>query len=609
MNILKRFNLISAGMLAFLFAAAFYFYFTLPSDSKNIGLYFIIITAILTAAFFFAKSYLFKKIELLKTASDKEESVIRELALLNEMIGFITSEMKFDAILQKLLDMTRILLKTEHSAIFIFEGKENDLKHFQSTLQHTDQNSILDCAKTMFASALGNVIRNNTAARINTFSAPVPSDHPAISNLLAVPINLPKYNTSALLVTVNKKDGFTPNDEDTLFSFSFQAFHSLLIHKEITDLAVTDGLTGLGNHRAFQERLSLELERAKRYSKPLPLIIFDIDYFKTFNDSYGHQAGDKALKDIAQIIKSNLRGVDFSARYGGEEFIAILPETGYEDAAVVAERIRVKVNTYPFTTESNENARLTISAGIACFPTDAMTETDLIRKTDQSLYFSKEHGRDKVSTYQELLTGTIKEIPAELANILADPELKNVEMLARSIDAKSTYTKNHSLEVASYAVMLGKEFQLDDVKMQSLKVASLLHDIGTIGIPDYVINKPGPLTNEEKSIIQGHPALAEMVLKRYPHIEDILPAILYHHERYDGNGYPLGLKGDDIPVLARILSVSEAYQAMISPRPHRRRKSKKEAIKELEKEAGRQFDPKIVNIFVNILDSKKEKAE
>ena len=141
--------------------------------------------------------------------------------------------------------------------------------------------------------------------------------------------------------------------------------------------------------------------------------------------------------------------------------------------------------------------------------------------------------------------------------------------------------------------------------MESLRIAGILHDLGNIGIPEYILNKPGYLTPEEKSIIQGHPGLAEMVLIKYPLIDNILPAILYHHERFDGKGYPLGLKGGEIPLLARVLSIVEAYQAMISPRPQRRRKTREEAIAELRKEAGSQFDPDIVNAFIESLQEKK----
>jgi len=150
---------------------------------------------------------------------------------------------------------------------------------------------------------------------------------------------------------------------------------------------------------------------------------------------------------------------------------------------------------------------------------------------------------------------------------------------------------------------------LEQPQMESLRIAGILHDLGNIGIPEHILNKPGQLTQEEKSIIQGHPGLAEMVLIKYPLIETILPAILYHHERFDGKGYPLGLKGGEIPLLARLLSIVEAYQAMISPRPQRRRKTKEEAVAELRKGAGSQFDPEIANAFIKLLEERNAGSE
>jgi len=541
---------------------------------------------------------------LIKEASEKEQHVIRELSMLTEMMGFITSKMKFEEIIQTFLEMTKNLLKAGHSGIFIFEGEEKELRFFKTTVK--DEETIpLDRAKIMLQGPLGEAIRTKTAIRINKPLTELPLTNLVVNNLMALPLTSSNNNMSALLIMLNKSGGFTEDDEDELFSFAFQAFQALIIHEEIARLAVTDGLTGLSNHRAFQEKLSEELLRAERYFKVFSLILLDIDHFKSFNDIYGHQTGDRVLKDIAKVINKSLRTVDFPARYGGEEFIVILPETGCDGSITVAERIRRDIAEHPFTVDGKGRVMLTISAGVACYPEDATEKEDLIRKADSALYFAKERGRNMVRMYQETIGPVVEELPEELDEILNDPELKDIEKIAKGIDARSHYTKGHSLEVAAYAVMLGKHINLGQPQVESLRVAGILHDLGNIGIPEYILNKPGYLSQEEKSIIQGHPGLAEMVLKRYPYIEEILPAILYHHERFDGNGYPLGLKGDEIPLLAKILAVVEAYQAMLSPRPHRKRMSAEEAVAELKKEAGAQFDPVVVNAFAEILQRNK----
>jgi len=335
----------------------------------------------------------------IKEVSEKEQHVIRALAMLAEMMGFITSEVKFESILQTFLEMTKSLLKAEHSGIFMFEGEEKELKLFKTTIKGEAPVS-LDCAKAMLTGLLGKAIKISSVLRVNEVTAEFPPNHPVVNNFIAIPLPSSNNKMSALLITINKHGGFTPDDEDTLFSFAFQAFQSLVLHEEIARLAVTDGLTGLYNHRAFQEKLSEETNKAERYSKTFSLIMLDIDHFKSFNDIYGHQTGDRALEEISKIIRGDLRTVDFLARYGGEEFIIILPETSIDGALIVAERIRRSVAKHQFMSESGERLLLTVSAGVACYPDDTTLKEDLIKKADHALYFAKDRGRNTVCTYK-----------------------------------------------------------------------------------------------------------------------------------------------------------------------------------------------------------------
>jgi len=293
----------------------------------------------------------------IKEMSEKEQHVIRALAMLTEMMGFITSELKFESILQTFLEMTRSLLNAEHSGIFLFEGEAKELKLFKTTIKGENELS-LDCAKTMLTGPLGEAIKTSSVLRINEVIAEFPPNHPVVKSFIALPLSSSNNKMSALLITINKSGGFTPDDEDTLFNFAFQAFQSLVLHEEIARLAVTDGLTGLYNYRAFQEKLSEETNRAERYFEIFSLIMLDIDHFKSFNDTYGHQTGDLALKEISKIIRNELRTVDFPARYGGEEFILILPETSVDGALIAAERIRRSVAEYQFMSESGEGCCL-----------------------------------------------------------------------------------------------------------------------------------------------------------------------------------------------------------------------------------------------------------
>lgn len=533
-----------------------------------------------------------------ETSVKKEQKVVRELAILNEMISSITSELEFDSTIQTFIEHARILIKSEYGAVLIFEGTQNKLINFKFSVESGSSISptvpVLNFLPDDFTTMSGPL-------RINSPTENTPIGYLSVENMITIPLASKDRILTGLLFLANKKGGFTQEDEDSLINFSFQVFEIISLHKEIASLAVIDGLTGLYNHRSFQEKLSEEMERAKRYGRTMVLIMIDIDHFKSFNDIYGHQTGDAVLKSISRIIDISIRSVDFAARYGGEEFMVILPETGCEEAGLVAERIRANISRNSFTTETGENVMITVSIGMVCFPDDGKDKEDIIKKVDKALYFAKEQGRNMVCNYRDTLAGIIERKPEELDNILKDPSLKGIKELATAIDARSTYMRGHSLKVAAYAMGIAKNLGLDDSKIEAIRIAGILHDVGNVTIPLGVLNKPGTLTEEEKMIIKGHPGLAEMILKKYPHMEEVLPTILYHHERYDGNGYPLGLKGDAIPLSARILAVAEAFQAMVSSRSYRERLPLDYAIEELRKNTGTQFDPEVVEAFIKIM--------
>ncbi|HLG23247.1 MAG TPA: diguanylate cyclase, partial [Candidatus Manganitrophaceae bacterium] len=299
-----------------------------------------------------------------------------------------------------------------------------------------------------------------------------------------------------------------------------------------------------------------------------------------------------------------IRTVDLPARYGGEEFTIILPETVGEKAKLVAERIRKSIEASPFSAPNGHLAHLSVSIGIASFPVDAVKREDLIIAADQALYFAKKAGRNTACRYGETLKSAIEKDQEKLSELLMDPKMKTIRDLATAIDAKSPYTRGHTDGVTQYAILLADALNLSEEEKESLRLASLLHNIGMVSVPDTLLNKPGPLSIEEQKIIQAHPGLAQMLIKGSTKLESVLPAILYHHERYDGGGYPNGLKGEEIPFLARVLGAVEAYHAMISVRPYRPKMTEEEAIAELRRNAGSQFDPRVVEVFVNLMSAR-----
>jgi HD-GYP domain-containing protein (c-di-GMP phosphodiesterase class II) len=281
--------------------------------------------------------------------------------------------------------------------------------------------------------------------------------------------------------------------------------------------------------------------------------------------------------------------------------MVILPETPGESAALVADRIRRAIAAETVAMPSGDEAPVTVSIGVASFPDDADTRDGLISAADRALYAAKHTGRNQAGRPSQVKPATEAPEPDSMDALFADPALRAALVLAEMVDAKSAYTRGHAVEVTRRAVRFAERLALTKAQKECLRIAGLLHNLGTAGVPDRLLSKPGPLTEEERKIIQAHPGLATLLAKEAPRFKGVAQAILYHHERWDGHGYPRGLKGEEIPRLARILGIVEAYQAMVSARPYRRRLTPDEAIEELRAGAGTQFDPFLVERFIETL--------
>lgn len=378
---------------------------------------------------------------------------------------------------------------------------------------------------------------------------------------------------------------------------------SLLIEK-----ANTDAVTGLNNHRHFQERLAVEFSRAARYGSRLSLVMIDIDHFKLFNDMNGHPAGDDALREIAAIVSAQVRDVDIAARYGGEEFAIILPETGYPQADILAQRIRQAAEEHVFERTSPQCRSLTVSIGVAEFPSHCSDKASLLRAADGALYRAKMMGRNMVVTFDGEAGCDPKPDPHKLYVLLHATDLTTVEAIAAAIDAKHGYPSGHSVAVARMASEIGEKLGMPDDERTSLYVAALLRDVGQIAIPDTVLEKTDRLTAQEKELVERHPMLGYAIVQKSPYMSAMLPAILHHHERFDGAGYPDGLAGDRIPLSARVVAVVDAYQSMMVARPYRDKLSSQAAQAELARLSGTQFDPEVVKALATALKQRLDKA-
>lgn len=387
-----------------------------------------------------------------------------------------------------------------------------------------------------------------------------------------------------------------------------EAFNHMMTGLQQT---VKDFLTGLFNHRYFQERLTTELVRAERYNHNLCLLIFDLDRFKSINDTLGHPAGDSILKQLSEVVKDSIRSIDVAARYGGDEFAIILPETDLESGRDVAERLRRAVEETEFHVPAGESVsdaghktiNATITIGLAVFPDHHRTREGLIMAADIALCRAKHVSRNSTCAYDPEVCGNDQVDPHDLYQMLSDPDSATIQSLSAAVDARDKYTCGHSERVTNYAVKIGEAIGVEENVIAGLRVAGQLHDIGKIGVPDAVLSKPGSLTNEEREVVQSHPSIGEKILRRAPHIDLIIPAVLFHHERWDGAGYPDGLSGESIPIMARIIAIADAFDAMTTDRPYRKALSVQHALLELRANAGKQFDPALVELFINAISS------
>lgn len=377
----------------------------------------------------------------------------------------------------------------------------------------------------------------------------------------------------------------------------------------LIERANTDSLTNLYNHRYFQERLGAELSRSERYGRSLSMIMLDIDHFKTLNDTQGHPVGDEALKELANLLVSQVRDIDVVARYGGEEFALILPETQAPQAMVVAERARRAVARHRFAGKDGDTVRLTISLGVAEYPVHSREREGLIMAADLAMYEAKSMGSNRSVTFSSDIRAEKNPDPYKLYLLLSATDAATVEAIAAAVDAKSDRYPGFSRAVMLHAVAIAQELGMSEEEQNDMRIASLLHDIGKLGISHAILNKKGELTDAERQAIRTHPTLGHSIVQKSPNLKSMLPGILYHHEWWDGNGYPHCLKGEEIPLIARIISVVDAYHAMMTERPHAGARSVDDAKAELKRCSGTQFDPKIVDVFSSILEREEAQAK
>ncbi len=455
--------------------------------------------------------------------------------------------------------------------------------------------------------------------------------------VLCIPITYGESLLGILNIESRSENAFSPQDVlilNTLADLLATALHNAFVFQKLQQQSITDGLTGIKTRRFFWEALSAEWKRASRSGRPFSVVLVDLDKFKEVNDTMGHFEGDLVLARVGRLLEQKSRQSNVVARYGGDEFIILMPETGAEQAQVLAERLRQWMAADPMLNEHH----ITGSFGVASFPMHGFSIEDIIRVADAGMYVSKRSGGNLVSSAQEFVEGQgfarqrqqisayiegflqrehngpehLEELTSTLYKLCCGDDECNVpllkeaiESLSRAAESRELQTAGHGDLVARYTEVIARALGLSSEETADLVYAARIHDVGKIFIPERILNKAGPLTDEEFLLVKTHPHVGAEIVGVIPHSSMMREAIEHHHQRFDGSGYPDGLKGEQIPLWARIIGLTDAYANMVTEQSIASARTPDQALDELAHMSGTRFDGMLVRLLLRGLKSER----
>src|SRR5580704_12847985 len=485
---------------------------------------------------------------------------------------------------------------------------------------------------------LGRVARTGERALVqNGMEGQIGAILPESRSVLCIPITYGETLLGALNIESRNDSAFFPQDVlilNTLADLLATALHNAFVFQKLQQQSITDGLTGIKTRRFFWESLSAEWKRASRSGRPFSVVLIDLDKFKEVNDTMGHFEGDLVLARVGRLLEQKSRQSNVVARYGGDEFIVLMPETGAEQAQVLAERLRQWLATDPMLSEHS----ITGSFGVASFPMHGFSIEDIIRVADAGMYVSKRSGGNLVSTAQEFVEGQdfarqrqqisayiegflqrehngpehLEELTTMLRKLCSGEAGCNVsllkesiESLSRAAESRELHTAGHGDLVARYSEVIARALGLSSEETADLVYAARVHDVGKIFVPEHFLNRPGPLGDREFQQVKMHAHVGAEIVGTIPKSAMMRDAIEHHHQRFDGSGYPDGLRGEQIPLWARIIALTDAYANMLTEQSISAARTPEQALDELSKMSGIGFDGLLVRLLLRELKSER----